>query len=318
MPEKLKFSIAYEGSAVENGTMDVRDLAPALLAVGELFDAANTAIRGQEDSRISVNVAATKSACFEVELVAISSLFSVTKDLLIGDGVNALLNLAGLIGMASVTGGGLFWLIRKLKGKNPDKVKPAKPGMVQITHNDEVFEVPIELLRLYRDIAVRKAVEHLIEKPLQNEGIDEFKIIDAKKVTIETVTKSEASYYISPEPTEKPLGENTIKSAFSIVSLAFKDDNKWRLYDGNNQISASIEDEDFLRKVNQNLIRFAKGDILICEVTIEQIQTSIGLRTTYTVNKVIEHKPALRQLDIFTEYDDDSSETDTSDGNEDE
>ena len=37
-------------------------------------------------------------------------------------------------------------------------------------------------------------------------------------------------------------------------------------FDGNTQISALIEDPDFQQRVDQNLIAFAKGDILVCDV----------------------------------------------------
>ena len=40
---------------------------------------------------------------------------------------------------------------------------------------------------------------------------------------------------------EKTLTESTRRAAFSIVSLAFKEDNKWRLYNGNTQARAESD-----------------------------------------------------------------------------
>ena len=50
------FSLIFEGSAVENGEMDVKDLAPSLLALGELIQAANAEING-EKARIGCQIA---------------------------------------------------------------------------------------------------------------------------------------------------------------------------------------------------------------------------------------------------------------------
>ncbi|MEI8396509.1 MAG: site-specific integrase [Rhodospirillaceae bacterium] len=47
--------------------------------------------------------------------------------------------------------------------------------------------------------------------------------------------------------------------AFRIISLAFKEDNKWRLSDGQNQINATIADHGFLERINNNDIAFTKG-----------------------------------------------------------
>jgi hypothetical protein len=296
--KSAKFTIAYDGPAVKNGEMDVRDLAPALLAVGQLFDAANVALYGQEAKPISVKVAATQAACFEIDLIAIGSLWDQAKLLLSGDASSAIVNLITYITVGS---GSLIALIKFLKGKNPDKIEEIGAGQIRITFDSEVLIVPLEMLRLYRDVQVRKAVEKLIEEPLSKEGIDSFKILDAQRVSSTEVVKSEASYFIAPVPSDNILLNQSIRSAYSIVSLAIKEDNKWRLYDGNNQINATISDDDFLGRVDKSLIRFAKGDILICEVTVEQVQSAAGLKTNYTVTKVIEHKPALRQLDIFND-----------------
>jgi hypothetical protein len=48
-------TIAYDGPALRYHAMDVRDLAPAMLGVGQLFDAANSALNG-ENARVRVQV----------------------------------------------------------------------------------------------------------------------------------------------------------------------------------------------------------------------------------------------------------------------
>jgi hypothetical protein len=73
---------------------------------------------------------------------------------------------------------------------------------------------------------------------------------------------------------------------------------RWRLFDGQSGISVLIADEDFIRRVDASEISFSKGDILICEVLIRQVQGPTGLKTTYVVERVLEHKQAARQLAI--------------------
>ena len=97
---------------------------------------------------------------------------------------------------------------------------------------------------------------------------------------------------------DKPILEEKRRVAFSILSLAFKKGNKWRLYDGNAQINALISDDMFLKRVNSNEIAFAKGDILICDVAIIQKRTRDGLKTDYEVIKVVKHESAARQLPL--------------------
>jgi hypothetical protein len=39
------FSLIFEGPAVENGEIDVQDLAPSLMALGEMIQAANAGLK---------------------------------------------------------------------------------------------------------------------------------------------------------------------------------------------------------------------------------------------------------------------------------
>ena len=66
---KTDFKISYGGPAVENGTMDVSDLAPALLAVGEIFREINKELNG-ERAEVKTNVVAVKEGCFDAVIPA--------------------------------------------------------------------------------------------------------------------------------------------------------------------------------------------------------------------------------------------------------
>jgi hypothetical protein len=297
---KARLTIAYDGDALRNGSMDVRDLAPALLAIGQLFDAANRVLNGTDAPKMTVNVVATTPGSFEISIDIIQSLYEQAKLLLSGETITAALNLKELI-LTGVGGSvSLLWIIKHYKGKKPDRVERISDDTIRLTFDGQSTDVPLELLRLYQDLSVRKALEGVVTDPLKKDGIDQFKVIEAKGVA-EEVQKSEASYFVSPEADGKVLLQDVRKSAFSIVSLAFKEDNKWRLHDGNAQISAIIEDKDFLYKVDHQQISFTKGDVLVCQVRITQTQTASGLKTEYAVIKVEEHVRTPQQMDLLIE-----------------
>ena len=102
-----------------------------------------------------------------------------------------------------------------------------------------------------------------------------------------------------PENEEEEIEDETRKMTLQIISLSFKEDNKWRLTDGAEPFTADIEDVDFLNKIANDEISFGKNDYLICEVRERQSMTSKGLKKERTVMKVIEHKPAARQLRLM-------------------
>ena len=282
--------------------MDVRDLAPALLGVGELFDAANLALNG-DTTKISVNVKAVAPGCFAIDLEVVQSIVQQGIALLTGDEIAAALTLKELLFGGAFSALGIVQFLKILKGRKPEKIERISESMMRITIDGQTYDVPLKLLRLYQDLAVRTAFERVVEKPLDIYGIEQFKVIENGQEVVK-VEKPEAGYFHTPEIEDQILIDDIRNAAFSIVSLAFKEENKWRLHDGQNQISATIADEDFLRRVDRNLIRFSKGDVLVCEVRVLQKQTAKGLTTEHIVERVIEHRPAARQLDLPIEQND--------------
>jgi len=296
---RAAFTIAYDGPALSDHTMDVRDLAPAMMALGQLCDAANTVLNG-ERSRIRVNVKATAPGSFEIVFEIIQTTSQHFLSLMTSPEASAAANLKSLLfggGGAVVGYKSLLWLIKVLRGQTPNKITTLPKDMVRITIGDQTFDIPIALMRLYQDLPVRVAAQKVVEEPLKSDGITSFEVREGKNVRLK-VEKQEAPFFSKPIIEDDMLLDTVVRSNFSIVSLAFKEDNKWRLNDGANPISVNIEDKEFLDRVDKNQISFSKGDILLCDVRVVQKQTEQGLRTEYTVVRVVDHRSAARQIPL--------------------
>ena len=290
---KAEFKVSYDGPALLDGSMDVRDLAPALLAVGQFFDAANKELNGKR-ATVRTQVVASKEGSFEVSLLLDQNLIQGAIDFLSGDEVTAALQLRDIL--VGTSGVGIIWLIKKLKGKNPSKVERLEPGQVRVTIEGETFDVPEVIERLSRVDAIRRTLEKMIADPLKREGVNIFAVSDAKRK--ETVEDSDGDYFRRQASPDDPIVDETRRQAFRIDSLSFKDGRKWRLSDGSEAISATMNDQDFVNRVSKSAIAFSKSDVLMCDVRTQQFYRDGNLKTEHSVERVIRHEPYAKQLPL--------------------
>ena len=75
------FAFAFEGETFDDGEIDVRDLAPALLSLGEVVQAANRALNGNR-AQATLRMKATNLGSFEALLSVDISFLSSIGDML--------------------------------------------------------------------------------------------------------------------------------------------------------------------------------------------------------------------------------------------
>lgn len=293
MRDSTIFHVKYDGPALASHEMDVKDLAPALLAIGELLEEANQVVN---DGRvaITVNIRATEPGSVDVVLSAAQNLVMQASSLFNSDGVNSILNIKEillLLGLGGAGGRGVIGILKWMKGRHLRNVTTLDTGDFKLELADgEARVVKKQEIELFRVLKIRKSLETIIRSPLKRVGIDSvsFKENDSKVV----VVKDEAEYFETPQVSEEPIDEIEIEQSLQIVNISFQDGGKWRFSDGNATFYADILDTDFTERVQHNQAAFAKDDVLRVRLKRKQAIVAGGIRTDYTVLKVLEHRSA--------------------------
>lgn len=305
---KASFHILYDGPALANHEMDVKDLAPALLALGELLEEANNAFNDGH-AKIALQVKASfKTGCFGIELEVIQSLIQQAQMFFNSDGVvtaKELLEWLGLLAggttAIAVPVKGLISLIKRIRGRQIRKVVLLDDGRTRIVLDDESFEVERQVIELYQRLRLRKSLESVLQ-PLEREGIEEFAVVDQEQKRLTTVTKSERRYFVAPAAEQELLEENEVVMSLQLLNVAFKDDNKWRFSDGTSAFYATLQDAAFLNAVNKGEENFASGDILKARLLRRQWLAGDNMKTEYDLLEVLEHRRGGAQLKLpFTQ-----------------
>lgn len=300
------FRIAFEGEPFSDGEIAVSELAPALLALGDVVQAANRALNG-ERAEARLKLRATNAGSFEALLSIDVSMIGALKDMLdaVADNPDRVVAANNLLDLLLKGGGvvaGLFAAVKFLKGKKPEKVEKNESGHTSITVNHTTILVDNRTVTLLEDLPTREALESFSDRALGIAGVTALRLGERGSVAEVVLTPNDRTSFNVPEPTdEEPLLEAIEREVLlKIVTSHFRDGYKWRFTDGGERpFTADMADIAFLNDVLEGKTTLSANDTLRCQVREEQSLTTSGLSKEIKVLKVVEHILGARQLKLL-------------------
>jgi hypothetical protein len=276
--------LRYQGPAVDDGSMDVYQVATNMVAFSEFVVAATHMLYG-EGVKVKANVNAFQRGSFLTDLTF--QVLGVTGAILA-----ATPDVAGVINVVKESLG----LFKFLHGKSPQKVERTdNSNHVTVTNaNGNVIVVQTESLNLTLDENGARAVGQFIGDALSKPGVSRLEIT-SDDTEVAQVTDNEACFF-HPILDEVPVVVQTMQLGLMILEPNFKDGtgNRWAMWDGEASLQFTMEDEVFLKAVDAGE-PFRKGDVLVCDLRITQTKTGQKLKIHRAIVKVHGHRSAAEQ-----------------------
>lgn len=295
MSQKEYFQVIYDGSAFKSNEMDVRDLAPALLAISDVLDEANKIVYGNK-TQVQVNVRGSfRSGSFGFELGIAQLPIDNLVSLFNSDKVNSAANLLQILGFM-IPGGGLVGFLLWLKNRKIKSIKNTDANQTVVEVENEKYKTTPNIIALFSNVRVRTSIQKIIAEPLTKEGVDTFSV---KKENEETVIKKEEKDYFRLSDVPDELLKDQFREVYlKVFSVSFVEGNKWRFSDGNVEFFAAITDQEFIKKVQESKDAFSKDDLFKVRLRERQWIADTGIKSEYEIEKVIDHRSGAKQIKL--------------------
>ena len=170
--------------------------------------------------------------------------------------------------------------------------------MVQLTVGGENNDVSIDVYNLFLDVETRSAARDLV-RPVESAGVDKMVVLPPGDSPLE-IWRDEVDWF-DLEPSQREIvSELESTRIVGIVSIVYKEDNKWRFTEGDTEYTAVIEDEMFWRRIHSGET-LPEGTALRVDMVTRTIVRPDAISTERRITRVREiiREGQVRQLDLM-------------------
>ena len=286
-----ELTVIYDGPALTEHRMSVRDLAPALLGFADAVERAQALTAPGLPIRLEVQ--ATEAASFDVNLILndIPELYRQAVAVFSGPEVTAAVQLTEIV--KSVVGAIVIAVaaLRHLGKPRPEPVPPATPQdppRLKLTFPDgHVLEATHDAWLVYNDGQAMAGLREAV-RPLSDGNVETFAI--SHRGSRAVIDSSErGAFETEPAQDEEVLLDRIDPMMLQPVDITFRRGGKWKVSNGTSRFFVTVEDGAFVDRVEKGAERFGKADIFHARVRTVQMRTQDGLRTEHAIVQVVEH-----------------------------
>ena len=317
MKNKVRTRIKFNGSALENKSINVAHIAPSLLALSDLVRDVN-AYANRDRTNVKVFISADiEQNCFELDIEFVQTIWEQTKDFVMDDDVVAIREIAqwiGIIGTVSTFAYlGLYQFIKWIRGKRRNSVNAQVHegrNVMEVYAEDETepIVIAVPVYKLYSNPLVRnKAIEVL--EPLREDGYDSIEFYEGNDIALsfaaEEIPKSNGSdlpriitqefpLTLAPrtihEVTPQSSSTSSVRTNVRIRKAVYEGRSKWTIVYEEKVVQVSIDDAEWLKRFQSGLEPTPPGSSL-----------DVQLEETHVVNQNDEiiSNPSYRIIKIY-------------------
>lgn len=251
----------FYGDAVDDNAMDVRVLAPALLGLSNALNRYANFIDPTLD--LDIKISDVQKGSFGAFLQILGSTANIFQAFNVPDLAKVstgLLDVIKILAARFRESGNVKPMPREIVKQNSRHVK-LKIGSLDLTVDNKTYSASCD-----------GALIHSLGEashPSTLSGYDDVRFIQPNTGRSEVIGKKESKACSDLVMDDEMLPLRVERTRLQIDTIQMNS-RKWKFYDGSDRFWCEIEDESFLRRWDQGLITFSRGDTMDVMLNTEQ------------------------------------------------